>query len=419
MALNIKELIALADRLDEEGRHKEAGELDKMIQKLAVEWKDLSPEEQKELTERQDWHQDPVGYINRPEQSEEDERLKEMTDPEKLKAAQEHFDEFLAKLEADGVSAKEFFKLLQTTGGMILDKNPETGRFEAEEAEKRISESEEREPKLAGVGPLDLPEYQPELSKKEEQSEMVPGAQDASMPILGAFKEFLSAPQEGYDKFLKLVEDYKENNRLPQKIETEEDSVKHREELEGMTSEELGEMQLASRKFVFEKLATIADRLDSLGATEEASLIDGFIKKNAEEDDSDYQGEDDKSEQSKRYDSKHHHSLQVREPKTKQERIDREGREKHHVHTMQSVEATALSTRYCPEHIGAAVSRVGESTYQCSIDGAIFNYETGWTDHDGNEHPGGSVAAQTPDSSGYDTPHRIFDSRENISNRVN
>jgi len=174
----------------------------------------------------------------------------------------------------------------------------------------------------------------------------------------------------------------------------------------------------SSKRAVFEKLAVIADKLDSLGATEEAGLIDGFIEKHAD-DVLDYQTEDEKAEQSKSYDSKHHHSLQIREPKTKQERVDREGREKHHNHTMQHVEAGALSTRYCPEHVGVTMGRVGELTYQCPLDGNTYNWETGWTDYDGKEHPGGSVAGQTPDSSGYAIPHRIFDSRENISNKVN
>ena len=49
---------------------------------------------------------------------------------------------------------------------------------------------------------------------------------------------------------------------MPQKMETEEEAMKHREELESKTPEELGEMQLASRNDVFEKLADIADRLD-------------------------------------------------------------------------------------------------------------------------------------------------------------
>ncbi|KKN17592.1 hypothetical protein LCGC14_0964250 [marine sediment metagenome] len=181
------------------------------------------------------------------------------------------------------------------------------------------------------------------------------------------------------------------------------------------TGEEGLEQKSESTNVVFEKLSKVADKLDSIGATEEANLVDGFIEKHAE-DFLDYQGEGD-TEQSKRYDSKYHHSKQIREPKEEQK--DREGRDKHHVETYQKAESTALNTRYCPEHIGVMTGRVGENTYQCPIDGKVFNSETGWTDYDGNVHPGGSVAAQTPDLTGYETSNRIFDSRENVLNAVN
>jgi len=124
------------------------------------------------------------------------------------------------------------------------------------------------------------------------------------------------------------------------------------------------------------------------------------------------------TEQSKRYDSEYHHSLQVREPKGKQERVDREGREEYHMDTYKPHEGT-LQTRYCPNHIGVQMGRVGESTYQCSIDGKIYNFETGYTDFNGNQVPGGSVAGQTPNSTGYEIPHRIFDSRSKVLNVVN
>jgi hypothetical protein len=169
---------------------------------------------------------------------------------------------------------------------------------------------------------------------------------------------------------------------------------------------------------VFTTLSGIADKLDSIGIVEGANLIDGFIQKTAE-DVMKWKDEDKKTEQAKRYDSKYHHSLQIREPKKDQERVDREGRQKHHVSTYQQTNATALSTRHCPDHIGYDLGRIGENTYQCSLDGQVYNWEAGWTDYQGNKHPGGSVAGQTPDSTGYAIPHRIFDSRENSLNRVN
>ena len=173
----------------------------------------------------------------------------------------------------------------------------------------------------------------------------------------------------------------------------------------------------ASLITIFKKLSEMSDRLDKSGAVEEANMIDEFLKTAA---DVKWKGESD-TEQAKRYDSKHHHSLQVREPKREQEKVDREGRKDHHIHTYQETGASALSTRYCPNHIGVMLGRVGVNTYQCPLDGAVYNWETGWVDPmSGERVPGGSVAAQTPASSDVGgVPHRMFDSRENILNRIN
>lgn len=69
-----------------------------------------------------------------------------------------------------------------------------------------------------------------------------------------------------------------------------------------------------------------------------------------------------------------------------------------------------LQSRYCPDHSGAQMSRIGESLWQCSLDKKTYNYETGYQLDDGRKVPGGSVANQnqnlTPDS------HSIFDTRE-------
>ena len=149
------------------------------------------------------------------------------------------------------------------------------------------------------------------------------------------------------------------------------------------------------------------DKLESNKKNKLSKTADDVLERKEEAD----------TEQSKRYDDKHHHKLQVREPKGKKERIDREGREEHTVDTYKSNEGS-LSTRYCPEHTGVQWMRIGPSTVQCPYDGAVFNFETGYTTFDGKQVPGGSVAGQTPDSSGYGIPHRVFDSRENVLNRV-
>jgi hypothetical protein len=69
-----------------------------------------------------------------------------------------------------------------------------------------------------------------------------------------------------------------------------------------------------------------------------------------------------------------------------------------------------LSTRYCPEHAGVQISRVGEHMFQCELDKKVFNYESGYTLDNGTKVPGGDVALQTQN---INVPyHAIFDTRQ-------
>lgn len=80
----------------------------------------------------------------------------------------------------------------------------------------------------------------------------------------------------------------------------------------------------------------------------------------------------------------------------------------------------ALSTRYCPDHRGVQASRVSEHVYQCPIDGKTYDYEFGYVNYDGQIVPGGSVAAQTPDTSNYfGVPIRYFGGDQNVLNNIN
>lgn len=69
-----------------------------------------------------------------------------------------------------------------------------------------------------------------------------------------------------------------------------------------------------------------------------------------------------------------------------------------------------LSSRYCPDHPGAQISRVGEHVWQCELDKKTYNFETGFELNNGDKVPGGDVAEQTQ---GLNIPfHSIFDTRE-------
>lgn len=68
-----------------------------------------------------------------------------------------------------------------------------------------------------------------------------------------------------------------------------------------------------------------------------------------------------------------------------------------------------LSSRYCPDHPGVQIARVGEHVWQCEMDKKTYNYELGFELINGSKVPGGDVSEQTQ---GLSVPtHAIFDDR--------
>ncbi len=76
-----------------------------------------------------------------------------------------------------------------------------------------------------------------------------------------------------------------------------------------------------------------------------------------------------------------------------------------------------LSTRYCPDHAGAQISRIGEHLWQCELDKKTYNFDTGFELNNGNKVPGGDVSQQTQ-GTGIET-QSIFDTREGRLNSNN
>jgi hypothetical protein len=69
-----------------------------------------------------------------------------------------------------------------------------------------------------------------------------------------------------------------------------------------------------------------------------------------------------------------------------------------------------LSTRYCPDHAGVQIARIGEHLWQCEMDKKTYDFESGFELNNGDKVPGGDVANQTQ---GLNMPyHAIFDTRE-------
>lgn len=71
-----------------------------------------------------------------------------------------------------------------------------------------------------------------------------------------------------------------------------------------------------------------------------------------------------------------------------------------------------LSTRYCPDHTGVPVSRIGNHVWQCNLDKKVYDYDAGFTLANGDKVPGGSVSGQ----SAFDnTQDPIFKTRDSYS----
>lgn len=72
----------------------------------------------------------------------------------------------------------------------------------------------------------------------------------------------------------------------------------------------------------------------------------------------------------------------------------------------------SLSTRTCPDHPGAQVTRIADGVIQCELDKKIYNYNEGFTTMRGSLVPGGNVSLQTKNLSENAVPRMFFDTRE-------
>lgn len=82
------------------------------------------------------------------------------------------------------------------------------------------------------------------------------------------------------------------------------------------------------------------------------------------------------------------------------------------------IQGLPLNTRYCPDHPGTPIARVGTARWQCALDHKVYDYEAGFTDEKGRKHlPSGApaVAQQTKMTNEY---HSMFDTRDSRLNRL-
>jgi hypothetical protein len=426
--MNIEQMIKLADLLDSRGEYDAAGEIDKLIKGAVKSCPHIGPGGSPEHIHDECQIEDDEPQIEEGEGPTEWERKNDPYYADRARYTEDLEKEFgsedVARRQAEGMD-----KITEIIDSMGENK----GSFLSELRQHVERLMDEKEPADPGDMTTISSVFQ-KLSKVADDLDGVGATKEADMidsflqkyageenwelenlPDRGEYNEQLRKQFEGEGE----IEDEPEEEgweleNLPDRGEYNEqlrEQFEDEEESEGLapeTEEEVDEIMRELEKLEG-KRAELIGKLETPKKPKLSKRAEGYDEDRKEEGD---------TEQSKRYDSKHHHSLQIREPKGEQERVDREGRDKHHMETYQPHEGS-LSTRYCPEHIGTMMGRVGPSVYQCPLDGQTYNWETGYTNFDGVNVPGGSVAAQTPDSTGYEVPHRVFDSREKTLNVVN
>lgn len=99
-----------------------------------------------------------------------------------------------------------------------------------------------------------------------------------------------------------------------------------------------------------------------------------------------------------------------------------EGLPKYDVETVEKTErkypeaaavAPSMSTRHCPDHHGIQMKRVAEGTFQCELDGRMYNWNQGFKDYSGNTY----LAAPIRSVDFPDTTERMFETREMATNK--
>jgi hypothetical protein len=70
--------------------------------------------------------------------------------------------------------------------------------------------------------------------------------------------------------------------------------------------------------------------------------------------------------------------------------------------------APTMSTRGCPDHNGAQMQRIAEGSFQCELDGRVYNWNQGFKDYAGNVFPAAPITSvDFPDSA-----ERLFENRQ-------
>ena len=99
-----------------------------------------------------------------------------------------------------------------------------------------------------------------------------------------------------------------------------------------------------------------------------------------------------------------------------------EGTPKYDIQTVEKTErkypdvsavSPSMSTRGCPDHHGVQMKRIAEGTFQCELDGRMYNWNQGFKDYSGNAYPSAPIrSVDFPD-----TTERMFETRQMATNK--
>ena len=152
-----------------------------------------------------------------------------------------------------------------------------------------------------------------------------------------------------------------------------------------------------------EQLQSLANDLDSSGdpnLIKKASLLDEILLTVAAD-----------VEEKKRFEDRMNQKIaEIKNKKTNKKALAGESKAKEGK-VFEENEAS-LSTRYCPDHPGEPVLRIGDGIVQCSLTGKIYNYNEGFVTEKGNKVPGTSVENQTNHDTHLSNPLSVSDTRE-------
>lgn len=142
-------------------------------------------------------------------------------------------------------------------------------------------------------------------------------------------------------------------------------------------------MSAHASKQVIEGLLKVADVLDYAGDPEGVTLVESMLQIFAKKEDG--------------------------MPKYDIETVEKTQRKYPDIATI----PPSMSTRNCPDHHGMQMKRVAEGTFQCELDGRMYNWNQGFKDYSGNTYPAAPIrSVDFPD-----TTERMFETREMATNK--